>query len=778
MKHSTGKALGILLLCFFVSSSFFGVVSSNASAEGKDWEHGEEEWLIPQRNRLFFSGSDTSDTNLSIITPYPTDPTGNIRVGGSATPRTIFDSIQSPPLVEDINAEINISGFIHATATDLNPVNCAFQSRPTQIFLDVKAGGEVVYSDESESIFVREETMARAHNFTFDRVQINLNLSVGDFIEVTLSVMHDCTAPIDLWWNGIVHDGGIVLEGELLNPEARVLYDDLGFAHVDFIALGPWGMDGYRSIELEVWGPLDSDDGRPMDRESILAIFTDPQDVRTVEESRTAYTYVTPELGKGHYLLQFCMETNDGYHTTKLGECHFKGWLHIVDNGVEDDGFDAIYWLAPTAFLSIFLWLGWNIKQSIILPVPLMVLMLIMSLLLIPLTSQMPNLGDPDERITNDWPAPQFVLNTAGNNSSAMSLEYLLEDKEATLIAVSIVGSPNVYSHQSVLEMVQVKLSDRMSVSMLITGEEVAPFELEVLNEQVDGRWAIMIDEHDGGVAASLPTGMADGLILIDGSGHVAWWTEESTTLEDVEVALDDISEGSGNGPMMIMALLWTAFFPLILISLPTRDWQRPEEPLPPGANWSGTVLTAGLGFLSFALPIAILGMTGLGGEAWYLVQIGIACYLIYQAIVTMVWGCAPETKLLGNLLYGFSPRIYRLWKPKEEFCLEFQLGLWVGLISWITSPMLIPQIISTPLTTSGYGIGMGLLMLVGCIINSGIVVLVARMISSMAGRTSVLLGKHGRADLLRAYGVIMLPLSLWMMMSVFLDAQNIGFFL
>jgi hypothetical protein len=46
-----------------------------------------------------------------------------------------------------------------------------------------------------------------------------------------------------------------------------------------------------------------------------------------------------------------------------------------------------------------------------------------------------------------------------------------------------------------------------------------------------------------------------------------------------------------------------------------------------------------------------------------------------------------------------------------------------------------------------------------------------------MAGRISVLFGKHGRADLLRAYGVIMLPLSLWMMMSVFLDAQNIGFF-
>ena len=90
---------------------------------------------------------------------------------------------------------------------------------------------------------------------------------------------------------------------------------------------------------------------------------------------------------------------------------------------------------------------------------------------------------------------------------------------------------------------------------------------------------------------------------------------------------------------------------------------------------------------------------------------------------------------------------------------------------------MLIPQIISTPLMTSGYGISMGLLMLVGCIITSGTVVLVARMISSMAGRVSVLFGKHGRADLIKVYGVIMLPLSLWMMMSVFLDAQNFGFF-
>jgi hypothetical protein len=777
MKHSTGKALGILLLCFFVGSSFLAVVSSNVSAEGKDWTHGEEEWLTPQKNRLYFYGSDTSDTNLSLFNPFPTDPVGNLRVGGSATPMTVFDSIQSPPLIEAIDAEVNISGFIHATASDVPLVTCAIQGRATQIFLDVKAGGEVVYSSESESIIIREGSMSRAHNFTFDRTQIHLNLSVGDVIEATLSIMHDCTVPIDLWWNGIVHDGGIILEGDVLKPEARVLYDDLGFAHVDFVALGPWGMEGYRSITVEVWGPLDSDDGRPMDRESILAIFTDPQDIRSVEESRTAYTYVTPKLGKGHYLIQFCMETNDGYYTTKIGECHFKGWLHIVDNEVEEDGFNAIYWLAPTAFLSVLLWLGWNVKQSIILPAPLMVLMLVMSLLLIPLTSQMPNLGESDERIESDWPVPQFVLNTAGNNSSAMSLDSLLMDKEATLIAVSIVGSPNAYSHLSVLEMVQDKLSERMSVAMLITGDDVAPFELETLNEKVDGKWAVMIDEHDGGVAANLPTGMADGLILIDSSGHVAWWSEGSTTLEDVEVALDDISEGSGSGPMMLIALLWTAFFPLILISLPTSDWQRPEEPLPPGANWGGTILTAGFGFTVFALPVAILGMTGLSGEAWYLVQLGIAGYLIYQAVATMVWGCSPEVKLLGNQLYGFSPRIYRLWKPKEEFLLEFQLGLWVGLISWMTSPMLIPQIISTPLMTSGYGISMGLLMLVGCIITSGTVVLVARMISSMAGRVSVLFGKHGRADLIKVYGVIMLPLSLWMMMSVFLDAQNIGFF-
>ena len=777
MKHSTGKALGILLLCFFVGSSFSGLVSSNASAQGKDWLHGEEEWLIPLKNRLYFHGSDASDTNLSLLNPFSTDPAGNMRVGGSATPRTVFDSIQSSPLIESIDAEVNVSGFIHATASEAGGANCAILTRPTQILLEIKAGGDVVYSAESESIAVREVAMNRAHNFTFDRTQIHLNLSAGDVIEVTLSVMHDCILPIDLWWNGVLHDGGIILEGGILNPEARVLYDDLGFAHVDFVALGPWGMEGYRSIEVEVWGPLDSDDGRPVDRESILEIFTDPQDIRMVEESRTAYTYVTPKLGKGHYLIQFCIKTTDGYYTTKVGECHFKGWLHIVDDEVEDDGFNAINWLAPTAFLSVLIWLGWNMKQSIILPASLMILMLVMSLLLIPLTSQMPNLGADNERIENDWPAPQFVLNTIGNNSSAVSLESLLEDKEATLIAVSIVGSPNVYSHQSVLEMVQDKLSERMSVAMLITGEEVAPFELEVLNKQVDGRWAVMIDEYDGGVAANLPTGMADGLIIIDGSGHVAWWSEGSTTLENVEVALDDISEGSGNGPMMIIALLWTAFFPLILISLPTSDWQRPEEPLPPGANWGGTILTAGFGFLVFALPVAILGMTGLSGEAWYLVQVGIAGYLIYQAIATIIWGCAPEVKLLGNLLYGFSPRIYRLWKPKEEFRLEFQLGLWVGLISWMTSPMLIPQIIATPLTTSGYGIVMGLLMLVGCIITSGTVVLVARMISSMAGGVSVLFGKHGRADLLKAYGVIMLPLSLWMMLSVFLDAQKIGFF-
>ena len=71
----------------------------------------------------------------------------------------------------------------------------------------------------------------------------------------------------------------------------------------------------------------------------------------------------------------------------------------------------------------------------------------------------------------------------------------------------------------------------------------------------------------------------------------------------------------------------------------------------------------------------------------------------------------------------------------------------------------------------------MGIILMIGCTLAAGIVILVARIISGSAGNLSVMLGRYGRDDLLRVFGLFMLPIALWLGFAAFLDAQSMGFF-
>ncbi|MDP6011297.1 MAG: hypothetical protein QF707_05850 [Candidatus Poseidoniaceae archaeon] len=769
-KVLSGHLLLVMAILLLLSSTL-----ASAQIKKKTWADGEQDWNIPQKHRLFFSGNDELDTNLSDIHPFNTNAGGTITVNQAGVPQTIFESIQSSPVSESLNLTLNLSAYIHATATD-SPLSCASWQRPTQMFLDVNIGGQQ-FQFESEAIYIIETSVTNAHNFTFERQEINVKMDPGDSFEATLRMLHDCPVAAKLWWSGVTEDGGLVIEGQWLEPDVRIVSDDLGFSHVDMVALGPWAIDGYRSIVMEVWGPMDPDDAKPVDRESILEIMDGPQAIRKVEENRTAWTYVTPRLGEGHWLLQFCMKTNDQPYTAVVGECHFKGWVHIVNGGEVDDGWSATAVLAPFSFAMVLLWLGWGIKQGILYPAPLMGIMMLMALMMIPLALQMPDIAGSDERIQTGWPAPQFVLNSAGNNSSAVSLEELLDGKEAAVLAVSVSGSPNQKQHIDVLDMVDDKMGDRVGIAMLVTGEEVAPYELEELSEDVFSRWPIMIDEHNAATAKLLPTGMADGIIVIDSTGHIAWWSVGSTSLESLENAVDDISYGSSQGPSMILALIWTASFPLILTALPQKEWEKPEEPLPPGGNWGGIITTGGIGFMVVGLPLLILGLTGLSGETWYLVQLFFAVFLLYQAISTMIWGAPFEIKRLGSLLHRLSPTSYREWKPKEEVTVDVQSGMWVAWFSWLIHPMLIPQGLSNTLLTSGFGLFMGIILIVATFICSGVVVLAIRVIAEMGGRLAVMVGQVAREDMHKLFGSLMIPFAIWFSIDLFLKAQGIGFF-
>ena len=143
MAGAAGRGSKAALLLLLTLTLVLSSLSANAQIEKKIWQDGEQEWNIPQKHRLFFSGTEQNNANLSDIHPFNTNAGGSHLLEGSILPQIIFDSIESQPVQEAVNLTLNMSAYIHATATDSFGLNCAATARQTQMFLDIQVGQDL-----------------------------------------------------------------------------------------------------------------------------------------------------------------------------------------------------------------------------------------------------------------------------------------------------------------------------------------------------------------------------------------------------------------------------------------------------------------------------------------------------------------------------------------------------------------------------------------------------------------------------------------------------------
>ena len=96
-----------------------------------------------------------------------------------------------------------------------------------------------------------------AMNFSGEINDVNITANEGDVITLTVSATHNCVARARVQWGALEQNGGgIVIVGNLYQPQANILIDQSKIAHIEFEPLLPWGGSDISEIKWELWGPM------------------------------------------------------------------------------------------------------------------------------------------------------------------------------------------------------------------------------------------------------------------------------------------------------------------------------------------------------------------------------------------------------------------------------------------------------------------------------------------------------------------------------------------
>ena len=253
------RSLAFVLLALLVGVMATGAVEA---IEDETYEPGFVEWDINPMERLFVEGLNVEE---AVLQRGRTDnAVGSHPVTNGQGTVPVF-TISSEPLQQPINATVNMTVFMSAYIDGLGgPQFCERQwgvDKSFTMIYSVDAGGVPVY-DSVVTQVVDTATSNSAMNFSGDRIEVFLSLGIGDVFTLSVSAENNCAgSTIQVQWGAFEQNsGGIIMEGQLYEPTARVFVDAERRAHIEFEPLFPWGVDDVKTTKWELWGPLAYDE--------------------------------------------------------------------------------------------------------------------------------------------------------------------------------------------------------------------------------------------------------------------------------------------------------------------------------------------------------------------------------------------------------------------------------------------------------------------------------------------------------------------------------------
>lgn len=742
-------------------------VLNNASGAGEDtYEAGFTYWDVNDHNRLYVSGEDSEAELIRNNPPYA----GSFTTLRTAGPVEIFN-IETPPLSQGFNTTMNISTYFSVSMNSGTTTSC-FGNQLVKIYTEFSIGGQIIYSGEAAET-VRQNGEPGALNLSTQRIQVDHTAREGDTMGLKLSVHNECLASITIAWGGVgIHSGGVIMEGILYKPTFSVRVDDGGIAQVEFTPTLPWGVDDIRTMELTIWGPLSPRDMSTGDTDLLREQLNDQQPInRTDSFGRNALVWTGDvQLPPGDMILKICIQTIDSHVDL---ECHAEGIVRFHVEGESEPIASAGMWLGISGCFAILLYLANCVRTGLLLPVPLVGALLVMSLLMLPLMSDMPDLGG-ENIIAEDSRSPNFILHKYGNGS--VSLDQLLEGKEAVVIGVSIPASINAYDQIYEFRDANERIGERASFVQIVTGEDVRMDDIVVLNDEVNGTWDVLMDDSESRFAQLIPTGVSDAVVIIDKSGHVSYFRHGTSSTEEIITAVDAVGDGGQQSITNVFSLIWGPGLALLLLALPRQNWSKPEEPLPPGSLWGSIALAGSLGYLMVnILPLLVVFIpVDMDLRRW--LEMFLYTWFLTAAIRSARGGTPYEVRKVAGLLHSLYPTNFQNWREKIDVERDLLLGFYLGWFTYFAFPAGLSQGVGAVILTGGFGWIKGPFLLLMQMLMFGLVILIIRFVASWGGPISRMFGRSGHDIFARALGWAMVPLACWVLADLIIKSIAAGF--
>ena len=760
-----------IIMLLFLSTSI-----SNASAEDDEDTGGDKfptgpglDWEIPSRHQLFVNGtSEPSDLNREY--PYFTGEPPFVTFGVGSN--TVIE-VQSEPSVETVVLNGDADVYVYASLISDTP-SCLIESvapglgaTSFTVWLDVGTT-TIIDGEQSDSIVMQDgwEAPVEFHvNATYD----NVTLGENDVISLTIQVNHFCSsAQGRVYWDAYQSATRAILEGEMLQPEMTVSTDANGLARIEFTPISPWGSDDYDAQFIDIVGPLGGwEEGMHLStkpaEDSHVEHFETPHGSRLVEANRSALVWISnATLSPGKYMVDACFILKSGDYNE---DCDSEDSDHIiavyrfeVTSQSESTAGPGWFWFISISTLLGYL--GLRMRNGI-LPWPTIVLLVVLSFATMIPASNLPELEFGASR--DDSAAPNFsLLQHPTSGSESVGLNDLLSGKDALVLGVFTTGSPNSEQQKRDFDNASERLGDDVSFAQIATGKGVQPTDLDYYATIMNGSWPLLIDESKGEVANQLPTGIADGVVIIDSAGFISSTSAGSMSDQTIVESVEKSTSGSDQSVLNLFYLLIPTLFalPILLLSFPRKKTEVPETPLPLGAGLGGTILAAGIGFAVWSLPVFLISI--LAGSFWPFIELMLMIWLAWQGLSLTIHGEIHEIKFLAKNIHQRLPKSYREWRLLPDFSRDVSLGHWLAWISWFAFPLMIPQGIGSLASASLTGVFLAPLNLIAHCLIAGMVILILRSIATIMGPISRLIGILGHNESPRLWGSLLIGMATW----------------
>ncbi len=741
-RTAAGFGLSLIVLLLAMPSSAW--TASNSELIGEIWD-------VPESHGIYLAGTDEFDVNLSRSPPDAPGSSGSTRFISTTNSEVIRATSQ--PATTTMNITGNLSVQLYAALDSSLPIGNCFGSQTTRFFVSIEIEGQERWQGETPSDPIQSRTSADPQEFLIEEQILDIVIPENATIELVISVEHLCNAPARLYWGGFQAPSGLQFHTELVKPNLTFRVDDLAHPRLELQLRSPWMQADVIETGITIFGPLESPEdafanSRADDLE-VISIRTEPRERILVDGSTAQAWWSERSLSEGDWVAEI--------HLTLIDGGVIDGIIHVRVDGGDSSGFSASWVIIPILTLTGIGWMIFAIFSKG-LPLQLGLGHLTLVLLMLPLVFALDPLGARPEP-----PTASPSLRLLSHSNDTVTLDSLLDGKEALVLGVVQAGSSNDLRQVGDLIQIQDLMRDRVQVAQLITGAERTAEDINAHATYVDGAWPILIDETGETMSRQLPTGSSDGVIVIDPAGNVILSRSGSAGTTEVEEVVTGISSGSGYTPLNIFTLLWIAGPAILCWLLPQRVWTPPEKAIIPGSTIAVDTAVGMFGAGLLIIPLTIAGAAGLSGpNAPYLdiVGGGILCLL---AGITAWKGSIPGARKFSNTIHNRLEDALAEHIEVEKIEEALLAGIWLSCALWISSSEIITVGILGAIVSGGSAFFLGMLILLLCLFMLGILVATLRFLGSLTGSIGRIFGRWWAPGARRLYAALLVPSAAWL---------------